>query len=1002
MITQSSSGLLVLLSVGLSLILRNYSVSALSCGVCDPELCSPDPKDCPGGFTKGICNCCNVCAKLVNESCGGNFGLLGKCADNLRCYISPKVGQAITGQEEGICKEISTGIKNAVEPETAALNATKILVPSPISNTTTPVPPSNFIDTIPANSVPDKNCTSSNCDNDVTVICPPDSKLIQNSTSLDKRIKCQCRPAYCNQTLCAPGFYAAVLNKGKGIPGSCCDELVCKRSAVCKSVICPAIEAKICPDDSFQLPNILTEDGCCYIQQGCKCKTIDTCPAVTCHEGYQIQVISKASRLPGSCCDKFQCVNDTGLTCYYEGEDYKDGQSWQLDKCTTCTCKDGLTFCKTKTCNETLCGWMVIPDGECCPVCRGCVSESGQLYNNTEVWKENSCVSCHCDMGQVLCQAEMCAVQCSYPRQVAGQCCPVCDDDSLIYPPKLCTETENCSLDCPHGLQKTDKGCFLCKCKEEICNIKCKFGKKVNEKREEICECVELLEHCPGMDGCNKQCTYGFRKNRNGCLKCRCKSCPPFNCTKRCLHGYTFNDQGCQLCKCSEAPPLPTLPSYFNLSRPGEEGKSCMSQTGQRHEDGESWHDGCGLCYCLSGQEMCSLISCPVPKCANPVFRIGDCCPSCPGVSVLPSVGKKESCQSVSGHYFVEGEIWKMDECTQCICHDGTVLCESHTCPPVLCHHPVKPASHCCAVCRDVDGDPIIPVLTPRPCKTQSGMIHKHEAVWQKTPCQSCVCKHGQIHCYSQTCPILDCNKTFLRKGQCCPSCLDVNQYEVCRANDIAYSSGEQWLSDNCTECSCTNGKLACIPLPCTPLDCTVMIRKPGQCCPSCLEDIHSTPGILDLFPVLTTRPSPTTTLAMDGPTEDLVSKEKYVLTISALVGILLIALLALLVLFLVIMRRRHTGKFKMKHDSTIMTDIKIRPKSTNLDYQGQMPFLMDSPSKSNKENYVLEKSYRSLSPVISPEKVRLTEKTENHYVDTDQFVAPNEKCISNKTFNQV
>lgn len=60
-------------------------------------------------------------------------------------------------------------------------------------------------------------------------------------------------------------------------------------------------------------------------------------------------------------------------------------------------------------------------------------------------------------------------------------------------------------------------------------------------------------------------------------------------------------------------------------------GKSCLSGDGQHHEDGNSWHDGCRLCYCYGGQEMCALISCPRPSCSTPVFRQGDCCPSCPG-----------------------------------------------------------------------------------------------------------------------------------------------------------------------------------------------------------------------------------------------------------------------------------------------------------------------------------------------------------------------------------
>lgn len=59
--------------------------------------------------------------------------------------------------------------------------------------------------------------------------------------------------------------------------------------------------------------------------------------------------------------------------------------------------------------------------------------------------------------------------------------------------------------------------------------------------------------------------------------------------------------------------------------------KSCMSQNGVHHESGEMWHDGCRMCRCYHGKEMCSLVTCPQLKCDNPVYNAGDCCPSCPG-----------------------------------------------------------------------------------------------------------------------------------------------------------------------------------------------------------------------------------------------------------------------------------------------------------------------------------------------------------------------------------
>lgn len=75
-----------------------------------------------------------------------------------------------------------------------------------------------------------------------------------------------------------------------------------------------------------------------------------------------------------------------------------------------------------------------------------------------------------------------------------------------------------------------------------------------------------------------------------------------------------------------------TESSRYVITPPTTESRNtCLSVDGQLHEDGDSWHDGCRLCYCYGGQEMCALISCPRPSCSTPVFRLGDCCPSCPG-----------------------------------------------------------------------------------------------------------------------------------------------------------------------------------------------------------------------------------------------------------------------------------------------------------------------------------------------------------------------------------
>ena len=88
---------------------------------------------------------------------------------------------------------------------------------------------------------------------------------------------------------------------------------------------------------------------------------------------------------------------------------------------------------------------------------------------------------------------------------------------------------------------------------------------------------------------------------------------------------------------------------------------------------------------------------------------------------------------------------------------------------------------HCTSHSRSVswscivfsEGDaPLIPSLGGgRHCTSHSGSVFSDGDIWRVSACQSCTCRDGQIHCFYQTCPLLTCNKTMLKKGHCCPFC---------------------------------------------------------------------------------------------------------------------------------------------------------------------------------------------------------------------------------------
>ncbi|XP_078588087.1 cysteine-rich motor neuron 1 protein-like isoform X2 [Branchiostoma floridae x Branchiostoma japonicum] len=63
-------------------------LSALSCLQCGTFTCAPVPP-CRGDITKDPCGCCDVCAKIEGEGCGGPWDISGTCSSGLTCVIDP-------------------------------------------------------------------------------------------------------------------------------------------------------------------------------------------------------------------------------------------------------------------------------------------------------------------------------------------------------------------------------------------------------------------------------------------------------------------------------------------------------------------------------------------------------------------------------------------------------------------------------------------------------------------------------------------------------------------------------------------------------------------------------------------------------------------------------------------------------------------------------------------------------------------------------------------------
>ncbi|XP_069696769.1 cysteine-rich motor neuron 1 protein-like [Periplaneta americana] len=671
-----------------------------------------------------------------------------------------------------------------------------------------------------ADGISSCNGTSGECEgllSDDEAPCPPDS--VSSDPSVPGSA-CVCAPARCVQPVCRFGTTRQLRRTGTNSPGNCCDVYECEqpREKNCSDVVCPN-DGVGCPTDSYRLPNLRAPGDCCSHPQGCECLP-GSCPEPDCDEGEHARKVRPGNRKPGTCCPLFECVSNND----------------QVTNCMETECPE-----LPASCRETR-----VPQGKCCPECvvadpvrenslshpGGCVSSSGKIQQNGEVWQEDPCTNCTCLAGETKCQAYMCDLRCDHPHYVPDECCPICDGISVVTIPPHCPALNNCSLRCVHGFMRDNDGCYTCHCQAEECVLECPGGFLQDNHGNKLCKCANSNagpNDCPPLTGCRKNCSHGYRL-KGGCEVCKCKECRPLtDCNKNCVHGLRNNDRGCPICKCrASTEHTSDITATNHISR----DTICISADEQHHDDGEAWFDGCRQCYCHGGVEMCNLITCPVPACKSPVFnQTHDCCPHCPETGDKELRTKYQQhpmvCHSVDGVYRVEGETWSLDSCTRCLCHMGRVLCETHHCPPAACTKPVHQPGQCCRQCPKPE--PLHSSELAKPC----GAHYLHGNTWMEDACRSCSCTNGNVECFTQECPAVSCDRPVLVKNQCCPMCLAHSSPKVCIVGNTTYHQGEEWHEDACTRCECIDGQKMCTEKVCS-VSCTKPIKKPGKCCPIC------------------------------------------------------------------------------------------------------------------------------------------------------------------------
>ncbi|XP_039255585.2 cysteine-rich motor neuron 1 protein-like [Styela clava] len=853
--------------VMICMLLLASTVHAHSCLPCDKEKCRI-PSNCPGGLVEDACRCCRVCAKQVNETCGGLYGTHGRCDAGLQCVIRPQHGMEINGQETGVCKSSSsvTSTESCKEVEFTGCNIVDDQCRCPTVRACSN--PFQFKNKLRCTmrlleiEKSRKDCTNAACVVRYSPDCPDDSELIDSVWPAGECCPlpstCSCRKNKCKQILCRRGFERILVKKATGVPGQCCDQYQCKpQRDQCIDVMCLPVDRNVtCPSDSVMITDRMSKDGCCKLPNKCHCKS-SVCPEIKCHDGYRPIINVRGDGRPGTCCDVIDCVKATPEgACSVNGSIYKHGEEFRPEPCRMCQCSKGVYHCSIEQCAELPCQKQYVPEGKCCPKCRItmqepittvkpiriCTDDSGKTHLPGEVWFQDPCTRCVCKSNGPKCIASSCQKNCENPRPVEGECCGTCDEPTYMTIPssKSCPSMNDCKLtgvECPFGFKSDDFGCRICQCREKsevcqpmsACKLDCQRGFVENEIGCEICQC-KRARTCRNITSCDKQCPFGFRKDRSGCSKCRCRRCMDVvaTCDKQCKHGRTMNKYGCEICKCRSNP-------ESQISSESLRSKSCTDEDKKR-DDGESWTANGRQCVCRRGIVLCDAMECPVPHCDHPVIKDGFVCAVCPGST--PTVGDRLKCGNR-----VEGESWDVDSCTSCVCNAGRIMCTYQQCQPVPCTNPVYEDSHCCPTCPEPANMP----LTGSTCKSEDGTTHTHGATWRPDKCTSCVCGDGDIKCFGDKCPqVHNCMNPVIKRDQCCPQCLDDINMHSCQVGDRRFSHSEVWAmaTDSCASCTCGHGNVMCRREICRPVpdSCTKVIRKPGECC-----DVCGSYGISDL-----------------------------------------------------------------------------------------------------------------------------------------------------------
>ncbi|KAK7111112.1 hypothetical protein V1264_010798 [Littorina saxatilis] len=374
--------------------------------------------------------------------------------------------------------------------------------------------------------------------------------------------------------------------------------------------------------------------------------------------------------------------------------------------------------------------------------------------------------------------------------------------------------------------------------------------------RCKVCTCDDPVPVCQNMHCRDPRCDYSSGQQLQVVDDECCPVCVDMG--RPCLfQGQPVPDKTswtpshCVTCACDDGevrcsrmtcPPVTCKPGQVSQSLPGQccprclpSGRPCRDEEGSRREDGSEWSPlPCVLCVCRDGHSKCLPRQCPRPNCPQEDVVApgpGECCSRC----------KSQQCNH-HGQVYQDGEVWKTDTCTTCLCHSGAVHCKTHLCqraPP--CQQDemaVSKPDQCCPQCLQKEGA----------CEMES-IRRFHRDIWNISDCEYCMCHHGDVQCRTLVCPSVQCAQEEVLVqpiGKCCPECITPS---VCRHEDQTFQEGSTWDADACTVCTCIEGQVRCYHKAC-PLcpDGQSRVTRQGQCCGHC-EPVQCSPACRSCVP---------------------------------------------------------------------------------------------------------------------------------------------------------